>query len=80
MSEQRKKYKDMGKKGIENEHIMLLLSYLSDEELDMMLMVARALTENDYDIMPKSALEFFATSSDNETKQKAIAALEKKSA
>lgn len=80
MSEQRKKYADMSKEEIEKEYIMCLLSCLSDEKLDMMLTVAKALTENDYDSMPESALEFFASDekSSEETKEKARIALAKK--
>lgn len=80
MSEQRKKYKDMSKEEIEKEYIMCLLSRLSDEKLDMMLTVAKAMTDDNYDIMPESALEFFASDekSSEETKEKARIALAKK--
>ena len=43
-------------------------------------MVARALTDNNYDNMPESALEFFASDekASEETKEKARIALAKK--
>ncbi len=79
MSEQRKKYKDMSKEEIEKEYIMCMLSNLSDEELDMMLTVAKAMTDDNYDIMPESALEFFASDEKaSETREKARIALAKK--
>lgn len=80
MSEQRKKYQDMSKEEIEKEYIMCMLSNLSDEKLDLMLMLARALTDNNYDNMPESALEFFASDekASEETKEKARIALAKK--
>ncbi len=80
MSEQRKKYKDMSKEEIEKEYIMCMLSRLSDEKLDLLLTVARALTDDSYDNMPESALEFFASDekSSEETKEKARIALAKK--
>ena len=51
----------MSKEEIEKEYIMCMLSNLSDEKIDLMLTVARALTDNNYDNMPESALEFFAS-------------------
>lgn len=65
---------------ITKEVLREIFEILSDEQINMIFSVAVAFSENNFDIMPESALDFFASDekASEETKEKARIALAKK--